>query len=48
LCEAEKGNYNSYKEYKKHWNKDINITKEVKKDLATDLNKLKVVKHTVA
>ena len=47
LCEVDRGNYNSYKQFKKHWNNNINITSEMKKDLKTDLDKLKVIKHTI-
>ena len=48
FCEVDRDNYSSYKEFKKHWNKNINITSEIKKDFKNDLEKLKVIKHTIA
>ena len=47
ICECDRGNYSSYKDFKKSWDSSTKIRNEVKKDLQADLHKLRVVKQSI-
>ncbi len=48
ICESERNNYNSYKDFKTNWDPNIKIREEIKQDFLNDLEKLKLQKHTLS
>jgi len=48
ICESERNNYNSYKDFKTNWDPNIKIRAEIKQDFLNDLEKLKLQKHTLS
>ncbi len=48
VCESDRNNFRSYKDFKKHWDPDTKIYAEIKKDFRADLDKLKLNKKTLS
>jgi len=48
ICESERSNFSSYKDFKNNWNPDTKIYAEIKKDISDDLDKIKLHKKTLS
>jgi len=48
VCESDRNNFSSYKDFKKHRDPDTRIYAEIKRDIAVDIDKLKLNKKTLS
>ena len=48
ICESDRNNYRTYKDFKPNWDPNLKIRAEIKQDLLKDLEKIRLQKHTLS
>lgn len=48
ICESDRNNYETYKDFKSNWDPNLKIRAEIKQELLKDLDKIKLQKHTLS